>query len=249
ARGARQIGVTALLRRALRLARKSRVRGGRVAFLLEALQHRARAARRWLRVAPALRAVARGLLPGPPRAGLRGRQLDAGATRLRQADGDGLLGRPRAVLALADVVHLLADELAGLGRCRLALALVSPRSLDGFLLWHDSLLRERKATHVPGSVRASRVPRHVGYKGEVKAWSALLVAAIAGAGATPAGAATVRGSAFDDADGDGLFSAGEDGIAGVRIAWEGSFVAVTGADGSYSFDAPDEVGIAWARTP
>jgi outer membrane protein assembly factor BamB len=85
----------------------------------------------------------------------------------------------------------------------------------------------------------------------VKASSALLAAAIAIACACPvtASAATVRGSAFDDADGDGLFSAGEQGIAGVRIAWEGSFVAVTAADGSYEFDAPDEVGITWARTP
>jgi outer membrane protein assembly factor BamB len=83
--------------------------------------------------------------------------------------------------------------------------------------------------------------------------SALLVAAIvalgAGATAAPAGAATVRGSAFEDADGDGLFSTGEEGVAGVRIAWEGQFVATTAADGSYSFDAPDEEGITWARIP
>lgn len=98
-------------------------------------------------------------------------------------------------------------------------------------------------------MRANQVLSHSGYKGLVKASSALLVAAIAGGSAAPASAGTVRGSAFDDADGDGLFSAGEDGVAGVRIAWEGSFVAVTGADGAYSFDAPDEPGIAWARVP
>lgn len=79
--------------------------------------------------------------------------------------------------------------------------------------------------------------------------SALLVAVIGCAAATPAAAATVRGSVFADADGDGLFSAGEEGVAGVRIAWEGTFVAVTRADGAYSFDAPDEEGIAWARVP
>ncbi|HEU5055709.1 MAG TPA: PQQ-binding-like beta-propeller repeat protein [Kofleriaceae bacterium] len=83
----------------------------------------------------------------------------------------------------------------------------------------------------------------------MKASSALLVAAIAGAAPATAAAGTVRGSAFDDADGDGLFSAGEEGVAGVRIAWEGTFVATTAADGSYSFEAPDEEGIAWARTP
>jgi len=83
----------------------------------------------------------------------------------------------------------------------------------------------------------------------VKASPALLVAAIAGAAAAPASAGTVRGSAFADTDGDGLFSAGEEGVAGVRIAWEGTFVAVTDADGAYSFDAPDEVGIAWAHMP
>ena len=102
-------------------------------------------------------------------------------------------------------------------------------------------------------MRPNQVPSHSGYKGEVKASSALLVAAIValgvGGAAAPAGAATVRGSAFDDADRDGLFSAGEEGVAGVRIAWEGQFVAVTADDGSYSFEAPDEVGIAWARVP
>jgi len=83
----------------------------------------------------------------------------------------------------------------------------------------------------------------------VKPSSALLAAAIACADAATASAGTVRGSVFDDADGDGLFSAGEEGIANVRIGWEGTFVAVTGADGSYELDAPDEVGIIWARTP
>jgi MYXO-CTERM domain-containing protein len=83
----------------------------------------------------------------------------------------------------------------------------------------------------------------------VRASSALLVVVLVSAAAAPAAAGTVRGSVFADADGDGLFSAGEQGVAGVRIAWEGAFVAVTGADGAYSFDAPDEVGIAWARVP
>ena len=104
--------------------------------------------------------------------------------------------------------------------------------------------------HVPARVRANQVPSHSRYKGGVKAsWSALLVAAIVALGGAAARAGTVRGNVFDDADGDGLFSAGEEGVGGVRIAWEGQFVAVSAADGSYSFEAPDEVGIAWARTP
>jgi hypothetical protein len=69
----------------------------------------------------------------------------------------------------------------------------------------------RKATHVPAGERPNQLPSHSGYKGEVKASSALLVAAIAGAAAAPARAGTVRGSAFADTDGDGLFSAGRRG--------------------------------------
>src|SRR5437868_2436143 len=45
---------------------------------------------------------------------LRRLQIDASPPRLRQADRDRLLGRPRAMLAFADMVHFLADELAGL---------------------------------------------------------------------------------------------------------------------------------------
>src|SRR3989442_3670028 len=54
---------------------------------------------------------------------LRGRrQRHAGAAGLRQADGDGLLRRTGAVLALAHVMDLLAHELPGLGAGTLALA-------------------------------------------------------------------------------------------------------------------------------
>src|SRR3954466_9299162 len=54
---------------------------------------------------------------------LRGRlEIDAGAPRLREPDRDGLLRRPRTVLAFADVLHLLAHELARLGRRGFALA-------------------------------------------------------------------------------------------------------------------------------
>src|SRR5690349_2044456 len=52
----------------------------------------------------------------------RRRELDARAPRLRQSDRDRLFGRARAVLALADVIHLLAHELARLRRGGLSLA-------------------------------------------------------------------------------------------------------------------------------
>jgi len=42
------------------------------------------------------------------------------------------------VLAFADVVDLLPDELAGLGAGTLPLALGAPGSLDRPLFWHPS---------------------------------------------------------------------------------------------------------------
>jgi hypothetical protein len=46
---------------------------------------------------------------------IRRRQVDARAACLGQADRDRLLRRARTVLAFADVLDLLAHELAGLG--------------------------------------------------------------------------------------------------------------------------------------
>src|SRR5258706_8019249 len=63
-------------------------------------------------------------------------KLHAGASRLRQADRDRLIGRACAVLAFTDVVHFLADELARLRRWRLAGALVCASAFDRFLLGH-----------------------------------------------------------------------------------------------------------------
>src|SRR3972149_1336586 len=88
----------------------------------------------------------RGAAPGRARSGLRAplrpllraprrrRQLHAGAARLRQADRDGLLRGPGAVLAFANVVHLFTHELAGFCRWRLALALVAAGPLQGVSL-------------------------------------------------------------------------------------------------------------------
>src|SRR5207244_1625659 len=82
------------------------------------------------------------IAPRPPaRAGRRrsraGRwQLDARPPRFRQADGDRLLRRARAVLALADMVDLLAHELARLRRGRLALRRILPGAPDRLLVGH-----------------------------------------------------------------------------------------------------------------
>ncbi|EFV85206.1 hypothetical protein HMPREF0005_03844, partial [Achromobacter xylosoxidans C54] len=85
-------------------------------------------------------AVLLGLAPGR-RAGLLGRgQVNPSAARLRQADGDGLLGRAHAVLAFAHVVDFLAHEFARLGGWGLALLLVARGALQRFPFRHDNLL-------------------------------------------------------------------------------------------------------------
>src|SRR6185436_1401363 len=80
---------------------------------------------------------------GVRRALARRAQRDAGATRLRQADRDRLLGRARAVLALADVVHLLAHELPRGSRGATSATQLLLRSLHGGSLRHgDSSVRD-----------------------------------------------------------------------------------------------------------
>ena len=64
----------------------------------------------------------------------RRRQANSSPPRLRQTDRDGLLGRPRAVLAFADVVHLLLHELAGLRAGRFSLRSVFASSFQGLFL-------------------------------------------------------------------------------------------------------------------
>src|SRR5258708_14944094 len=68
----------------------------------------------------------------------RRRQLHAGAARLRQPDGDGLLRRSRAVLAFTDVVELLWYEFTGLSGRGLAFPLVLSGLPDWFLFRHVS---------------------------------------------------------------------------------------------------------------
>jgi hypothetical protein len=79
---------------------------------------------------------------------------------LAEANRDRLLRRPRAVLAFADMVHLLPNELPGLGARAFPLALVPLRALDRPLLRHltPSLTfasGERRSNPVR---RASRMP-------------------------------------------------------------------------------------------
>src|SRR5438552_1511976 len=67
----------------------------------------------------------------------RRRKIDTGAARLGQSNRDRLLCRSGAVLAFADVVHLLADELARLGGGGFAFALVASGAFEGFFFGHE----------------------------------------------------------------------------------------------------------------
>jgi hypothetical protein len=61
----------------------------------------------------------------------RRREFHAGTPRLGKADRNGLFGGARAVFTPADVMDLLADELACLGGGCLSFALILPRASDG----------------------------------------------------------------------------------------------------------------------
>src|SRR5207302_10324293 len=72
----------------------------------------------------------------------------AGAARLRQADGDRLLGRAGAVFSLADVLDLLADEFAGDGAGGLTLSRFSARALECAFFGHG-MVSFRKVSWAP----------------------------------------------------------------------------------------------------
>jgi hypothetical protein len=83
--------------------------------------------------------IAPGLLAGTRRDApslLRRRKADACTSRLRKTDGDGLLGRSRAVLAATDVVNLFSDKFSSYGRGRFTRAHRLARALDGSLFRH-----------------------------------------------------------------------------------------------------------------
>jgi len=66
----------------------------------------------------------------------RRRELHSGPTRFREANGNGLLGRPCAVLPLANVMYFFADELPGLCARRFPLTCISTRAFDRLFLRH-----------------------------------------------------------------------------------------------------------------
>src|SRR5205823_7716663 len=71
---------------------------------------------------------------------LRCGELHAGAPRLGETDRDRLLGRPRTVLPFADVVDLLAYELARLCGRGFTFALVLARAFDRLSFRHKASL-------------------------------------------------------------------------------------------------------------
>jgi hypothetical protein len=107
-------------RRAPCLAREGLPRCSSSGFPFQRAANRAGPGARWpLAATPGSTAcVLRALLRSSFCARRRTRELHAGPARLREPDGDRLLGRARAVLAPSDVLHLLVHELTGLrGRC------------------------------------------------------------------------------------------------------------------------------------
>ena len=71
---------------------------------------------------------------------LRRRQLYASPPRLRETNGDRLLGRAGAVFAFPNVFHFFAHKLARLSAGRFAFALVFARSFDCFFFWHNKMV-------------------------------------------------------------------------------------------------------------
>src|ERR1700677_1289710 len=127
-------------RGALRLPRQPFPRYRSTRFAFESLRHRARSPLTGLGLADPLtgfigvfRTLAR------PPAGLPSRwrwQVDARASCLGKPDGDRLLGRACAVLAVADFVDLFPNELAGLGGRGFAHPLVALGFFDDSLERH-----------------------------------------------------------------------------------------------------------------
>src|SRR5438067_532206 len=113
---------------------------GAAAFAAQSARNSARTGARW--PPPASRAattqVAAGagahLLGGPATFGRS--ELDAGAARFGKPNCNSLLRRARSVLALANVMHLLANKFARLSAGRFALALILVCAFQCLLLWH-----------------------------------------------------------------------------------------------------------------
>src|SRR5205085_1470708 len=126
-------------RRLTGLARERRAGRGPARLTLQRAHGRARARTRGLGAtarASRARRRRRTLARRRLRALRRRSELHPGAARFAQADGDRLLRRARAMLAFTNVMHLLTDELPGLGRRPLAFAAIAPGSFDRCVLWH-----------------------------------------------------------------------------------------------------------------
>jgi hypothetical protein len=121
------------------LTRQRLARSSRTTFTLQRAGNRAGATRcRALRSAPCgSRGVRRATLRPGRRTCWRRWQLYPRTSCLRQADGNGLLRRARAVLPFANMVYLLANEFAGLRGGRLAGSLILMGSLKCGFLGHN----------------------------------------------------------------------------------------------------------------
>jgi len=125
--------------RRLGVSGQCRPRCGRVAFTLQRFRRCGRPLGGGLPVSVRpFGEVALGLLSRSLRSLtlLRCCQLHACAPRLRKTDSDGLLCRPRSMLAFANVFHFLTNELARLGGRGLAFALRFTRTFNCFLFRH-----------------------------------------------------------------------------------------------------------------
>jgi len=134
-----------LARAAARLSRERALRGSRVTFSLERVTRGPRT--RWRRRRAAAAPLAQGSFRCATSAFgcrplLRRGKIDARFARLRQPDRDRLFRRSRAVLALANVIHLFADEFACLRWRSPASAFRRTGSLECGLLWHIAELRK-----------------------------------------------------------------------------------------------------------
>ena len=80
----------------------------------------------------------------------------------------------------------------------------------------------------------------------VGAWGALAAFAVA----APAAAATIHGSVYADADGDGLPTAGEAAVPDAVVAWNDRVFTRADAQGQFTLVVPDgEAGEVWVRVP
>jgi len=132
---------TASASRGARLTRQSSMGSCPAWFAFQSFQPRSRAFGGWFHAALAFAIGAFGTTAGlfrnaSPR---RRTQLHSGTPGLRQSDRNGLFGRASAVLALANMMHLFANELAGLSARGFALLRIPARAFNGFVFWHVQL--------------------------------------------------------------------------------------------------------------